>query len=477
MQFNHEINRLLFGVMLLFGIVALAAAYWAVVGPDTILEREDNPRRVQAEAAILRGGIYDRSEQPLVTSAADASGAALRQYHSPAAYSALGYYNLRYGTAGVENAYDAILRGDTLERSAAETIRAGLLHQPQVGTDIRLTFDLELQQQLADALTGQIGAAVLLSVPDGAVLALASLPTYNPNTLTADWDQLRDAPGNPFFNRAVQGLYQPGGALQTVLMAGALAHGGIALDTAIVDAATPLHMSDTTLRCAAELPPVSLSLREAYAFACPAAFARLALQLGSAEVRDAFETFSLYQPPTLPGYDAPAPAQPTPLDFRDLELRRSAVGQGRLTISPLEMASIAAGILNDGNAPQPFILTATRPPGAAEWLVEQPVRPTSPIATLTTARQLQDLMRYAVRGGAAQPAAHDDADIGGHVALAYSGESAQTWFIGFAALGGRRGAAVAVVLENTADPALAADIGGAALAAAATRLAEPTPGT
>ncbi len=70
MQFAREINRLVLVLLLLFGAVALAAGYWAVAGADTILTREDNPRRVLAEEAIQRGAILDRSGTPLVELAA-----------------------------------------------------------------------------------------------------------------------------------------------------------------------------------------------------------------------------------------------------------------------------------------------------------------------------------------------------------------------------------------------------------------------
>ncbi len=100
------------------------------------------------------------------------------------------------------------------------------------------------------------------------------------------------------------------------------------------------------------------------------------------------------------------------------------------------------------------------------------MRPTIPLATADTARQLQDLMRDAVANGAAQNAGRPNIDIGGHAALAYSGDGSLAWFVGFATFAGKQGAAVAVVLENSDDPGLAADIGGTALAAAQVALAK-----
>src|SRR5205085_5951811 len=115
----------------------------------------------------------------------------------------------------------------------------------------------------------------------------------------------------------------------------------------------------------------------------------------------------------------------------------------------------------DGNAPQPYTLLETRQPSAETWIEDTALHPSMPLTTATTARQLQDMMRLAVADGAAQNAGRPGIDIGGHATLAYSGTSTQAWFVGFATLGGRQGIAIAVVIEDSTDPGLAADIGGA----------------
>jgi peptidoglycan glycosyltransferase len=147
-------------------------------------------------------------------------------------------------------------------------------------------------------------------------------------------------------------------------------------------------------------------------------------------------------------------------------LLADALGQGHLTVTPMGMAVIAGAIVNDGNAPQPTALLAVRHPQTTTWIPNADSRPSLPLTTANTARQLQDMMRLAVAQGAAQNAGRPNIDIGGHAALAYSGNQSQAWFVGFATLGGRQGVAVAVVLENSSDPGLAADIGGTALAIA-----------
>lgn len=467
MSLVREVNRLFAAVLIVFGVVALSAAYWAITGPTSILQREDNPRLVASEAAIRRGSIRDRDGVVLAESVVENSTVS-RNYPYPETSSVVGYSSLRYGVGGAEAAFNAVLRGDDLAVDLSDQLVQDLLHRPQVGSDIRLTLDLAIQQAMLEAMGDQAGAAVVLSVPDGKLLGLVSTPTFDPNTLDEHWEQLAASPDKPFFNRALQGSYQPGSILQTPLMAAALV-ANQPLTASTFDATAPVRLEDVELTCALRLPLMELSLRDAYAFACPLPFVRLAEQLGDVPIHEAMSTFRFNDPPVLEGFLPPAPVENiVPVQAvqpGDDLLVKDILGQGNLTVSPFQMAVMAAAIINDGNAPRPYVLQATRLPDA-EWQEIQTARPTLPFATERTARQLQDLMRNTVANGAALNAARPGIDIGGHAALAHSGDDTQAWFVGFATLPARQAIAVAVVLENSADPGLAADIGGTILAAA-----------
>lgn len=473
MAATRELQRLLIGLLCAFLIVLLSATYWAVFGPGTITQRNDNPRLVEAEAAIIRGGILDRNERPLASTQTNARNQ--RLYHQESTYSLIGYASLRYGVGGVEAAFDQLLRGDHHPKDTLEALTNQIMHIPQQGADVRLTIDTETQNAIYDHIQTSAaegnplaGAIVVLDVPRGEVLAMLSLPGYNPNTLDANWEELVEDPGKPFFNRALQGQYQPGATLQTTLMAAALLSNQD-IDKPIEEANRPLLLENITLECATlRQPLLTLSLREAYTFACPQPFAELAQILGSQAIEANLNTFHYNNPLILENFPLSAAiAEPVnPVQITPDNLVRNALGQAGLTVSPLEMALLSAAIINDGNAPQPRILLATREPDQERWTVSTARNATTPYINQNTARQLQDLMRDAVANGAAQNAARQGVDIGGHVALAYSGEETQAWFIGFATIGGNRAISVAVVLENTDDTGLAADIGGIALESA-----------
>jgi penicillin-binding protein A len=467
MQFTREMRWLLIGLLAAFLGIALATAYWAVYGPDTLLLREDNPRLFQAQASIIRGDIVDRNGELLVTSVRNPGGRVSRDFIYPAMNSILGYYSLRYGVGGAEAAFDNILRGGDLPVEFETYFSENILHHAHEGSDIQLTLDLTIQQKVFESLKGQKGAAVVLSVPDGGVLALISLPTFNPDTLDADWNTLIAAPEQPFFNRALQGRYQPGSVLQTPLITAALI-AGINIDVLAEGASQPIQIDGLTLRCVLPPPADRLALSEAYAFACPAPFMGVYNELGAAQIQETFSLFRLGQPSTLPGFVDILPSPTLENDPVPLTLENT-LGQGDLTLSPLDVAVMTAAIVNEGNAPQPNILMATRLPGAVQWQPVNTLYPTAPVTTAETSRRLQQLMRSATISGAATRAARAGMNIGGHAAVAYSGEQVYVWFTGFVVTGARQGVVVALVLENPDYAAEAAAIGGQILEAAFNR--------
>ena len=491
MPFTREIQRLIYGFTAVFFIILLASAYWAVEGEQTLLEREDNPRLFEEEASIVRGRIVDRFEEPLVISSSTNGGRAARTYLEQSMNSVLGYYSLRYGQGGIESAYHEMLRGTEALDDFSEFFAQNWLHQPQYGADIRLTLDLAIQQQVVETIGDYTGAAVVLSVPDGEVLALVSLPTYDPNTLDQQWDTLVNDPSNPFFNRAVQGRYQPGSALQPILMTAALIH-GVPVDELQPGASQPVELDDVTLRCAQRPPADRLVLSESLAFGCPAPFVNLYHEMGPAPFDEVYDLYGLDQRYTLPGFDQLLPLQgasteevtPPPIDddpsitegttvpsspTETVMTLENILGQGSITLSPLDLAVSTASIVNEGNAPMPFILSGIRQPGETTFTPVNNLAPTRPVTTAHTSRRLQEMMRSATTLGAATRAARTGMNVGGHVGIAYSGDNTYSWFNGYVITGVRQGIVVSLVLENVDNPSEVAAMGGQILETAFNR--------
>jgi len=482
---TRELNRVALAALLGFALAALTLGYWAIVRADDLLEREDNARSVIAEQRIARGAILGREGVRLAYSEeVDDTGRMRRVYPYPAAAPALGYYSLTYGEAGIEDAADGVLRGAG-GRGAWRTWWDDTLHRAPVGGDVRATVDLGVQRAAAGALGGAQGAAVVVEVPSGALLALVSQPSYDPNTLDRDWDRLAADAHAPLLNRATAGAYQPGGAWQTALLAALLAEypdlvaqaDGV-LYADLPDAAAPVALDELKLFCLPGTPDEPLTLAAAYAWGCPAPFARAldGATLTPARLWERLGVMGLVEPPALPGYPAGTGRPPKPLTdaTTPAALEAALVGQGALTLTPLQLAQFIAAIANGGSAVPLHAIDAVRPPGSDAWQPEPLPARRAALMRADVAAVLAQVMQQAAAANPVIAGAWPDAEaLHGHVGLAYAGpeHTPYAWFAGYvtvsqASAEGPLAVAVVVVVEDEADPMAAVRVARAAFEAA-----------
>ncbi len=468
MAFSRGIRHLLLGSLACLLLIGLSATYWAITGPDSLLLRADNPRVIEALAAIQRGSVFDRN-QKLLAETVSQDGALTRRYLRPSTYSAIGYYSLRYGVSGVESAFDALLSGSSEIRTLQEFVNRRLLNRPQIGSDIKLTIDAALQDALVEALGDARAAAVVLDAQSGGVLALISLPTYDPNTLEDDWEYLIEADGQPFFNRALQGQYQLGGAIYTVLLAHAAAS-DFDLSQRFSQSSAPIEFQDgMTLACVIKPKQTELSLADAYAYGCPAPFKDFYLRDPILNLDSVLATFAFANPITLNGLPGPertellATPSEAQVDAETLALR-SALGQGDLTTTPLHMAAIMAAIATDGNVSSPYIQAATRSPRTDQWKSNSPESTVISMLSADVARKLRLVLRetwFTLQHGAVS----GRGDVGAQIAQSQSGESAQIWLNGFFQATDKTPVSFVILLEDSEDPQAMLAIGQAMIRA------------
>lgn len=464
MQFAKEINHLFIGLLFGFLIIAGVAGYWAITGEQSILDREDNARLIEAEERLLRGGIYDRQDVALVESIPDNGDIVTRQYHYPAMHSALGYYSLQYGVGGAESAFDEVLRGDNLDDTLDRYFQQEVLHHPQEGSDIQLTLDSTLQQTIVDAIGDTTGAVVVMAVPSGEVLGMVSQPTFDPNNLDETWDSLVEDETRPFFNRALQGNYQSGGVLYLASIATALSN-GYDINQPIDNATQDVVLDALTLTCTTSPEADTLTLAEAFVAGCPYPLTLMVDDIGLGQVEASFDRFSftpethLQDFVTLPEDNGEVEITPE-VDAQNEFTLADVLGQGEITITPLHMVMITSAIINEGNAPIPIIQLAQRPRNGDLWEEIPHIPQSLPLMTSENATIIRDLTAQDSENGIS----------GGYSAIAFSGDQTLTWYIGFATSSDNTGFAVAVLLEDTNDIAYAQTIGERALSEAINRV-------
>jgi len=437
---SPQLHRLGLFFLLAFAGMALAAGYWAVVEQESLLARADNPRRLLLERRFPRGAIFDRTGAVLAESVG-APGNYARHYPYPTLAPVLGYVSAFYGLAGVEAQADGVLHGDA-GYEAWQLKWADILGLRPSGRAVRLTLDLQLQTAADRALGARTGAVVLIDAASGDILALASHPSFNPNTLDENWSTLVADPAAPLLNRATFALYQPGGALQPFILAAALQTQISTLDEVFQVGGQPFLFGELELDCNTRPYHISISLPEALQLGCVQPFAELAERLGARRLEQLFGDLRLLRAPNI---GLPTTASQPP-NF-EKEAGALGAGQGSLTLTPLHLALATAALGRSGQLPPPRLLEATQTISGA-W---QPVTPSdNPVAAFTpsVAAQVRALLPN------------------GHAAYAVAGREGRTlaWFTGFAPQENAR-FAVAVVLED-GDLAAAQEIGQALLAEA-----------
>ena len=452
MQLSRGIHHILFGTLAFLLVIGLSATYWAIAGRDSLLQRADNPRRIEALAAIQRGSIYDRKGQLLAETVAQAA-TLQRHYLKPSAYSAVGYYSLRYGVSGAEAAYDDLLSGSREIKTLLAFIERYLLRLPQIGSDIRLSIDADLQDALANALSDAPGAAVVLNARTGEIITLVSQPSVDPNRLDDDWEDLVKDDGQPFFNRALQGNYQLGGTMYTVLLAEAIAS-QFDLSQRFTQADASVEFEDgVTIGCGIAPKMTELTLIDAYAYSCPGPFQAYFLAEPQFDLDTALQRFAFDNPTALSGFpqpepiDLPSARSADQLDDETLALR-AALGQGDLTTTPLHMAAIMAAVATDGSIKTPYLHSAMRPPGTQQWQDTSATPVSIPVISAEEAYELRAVMR---RTWSELQNDTDGDDAGMQVAKSQSGEEVQLWLNGFIARAGGAAFSFAIVLEDSDD--------------------------
>jgi peptidoglycan glycosyltransferase len=399
-----------------------------------------NPRH--ARVAVGRGSIVARDGTPL---AFTRNGTRIYPFGAGLAH-AVGYASTRYGTSGLEDAFDRILSAprETADPfSQAIEIATGT-HRPARGGDVITTLDVDIQRALAAGLAPYARAAgVVLDPRSGAVLALASVPGFNPNTLDADFPALLHNTQSPLLDRATSGLYPPGSTFKIVTAADAL-DAGVVTPNSTFDDSGGFAVGSFVVRNDEEERTGRQTLVGAFALSSNVDFAQIALDLG---VDRWFVYAARWGLGDSPEFDLPAARDRLPgkASVSPSVLAQLGFGQASLLVTPLRMALVAATIANAGAMPRPFLVKRLAQQDTS--LATRPETLVTPIS-VPAADAVREMMIAVVAHGTGTAGALPNVTVAGKTGTATNphGKS-HAWFVAFAPAQAPR-VAVAVIVEN-----------------------------
>jgi penicillin-binding protein 2 len=269
----------------------------------------------------------------------------------------------KVGKEGLERQYNDLLMGIDGQRQV-EVDSMGREHTQMKskdftpGTNLQLTLDLDLQAVAELAMEGRRGAVVALDPRNGEVLAMVSRPAFDPNLFTrriskSDWKELTDNPDNPLMNRAIQAQFAPGSTFKPIVtIAG--------LETGMMDPATTVNCPGYATfyghRFNCDEVHGTVDLHRAIVHSCDVYFFTMGNRMGIDRIAEYAELAGLGK---KTGIDLPNEKDGLmPSPHWKLRVQREkwyagetisvAIGQGAVTVTPIQLASVLGGLVSGG---------------------------------------------------------------------------------------------------------------------------------
>ena len=467
---NRPIRRVAVVILIMFGLMLGNQTYTIMFRQDDLNSHSANRRIRDEEFAQDRGPILVGQTQIAMTVPSEDQFRFQRIYPEGRLYAPItGFYSYDQGSAGLESSFNQELAG-TDDSQFINRFLDSLTGEVPTGASVETTINARAQQAAFDGLGDMKGAVVALDPRTGAILALVSTPSYDPNQIANHnlreareaYVELIDDPDRPMANRAAREIYPPGSVFKLVTAAAALEN-GMTTET-LIDSPEQLRLPQTSidlgnqLSCGGE----QITIEQALKVSCNTAFANIALTLGDDVMREEAEKFGFGSRP-LTALNGVASRYPDDPDLPQTAL--TGIGQYDVATTPLQMAMVTAAIANEGQLFEPHVVARVR---AANLNVISTTRPRlqSQAMQAPNAQALAQMMATVVQEGTGTNARISGHTVGGKTGTAQSAPDRPpyAWFTSYALdTDGEPAVAVAVFVEDADVPR--SEVGGNAVAA------------
>jgi len=291
------------------------------------------------------------------------------------------------GKAGLEHQYDFQLKGvkgwKKVEVTGFGRIKRNLENKPFIsGYRLSLSLDHVLQKTAEQALGDFAGAVVVADTENGSILAMVSHPVFDPNVFSSritqeEWLQLISDPGHPLQNRAIQSSYPPGSTFKVVTALAGLGEGVITPHSSFFCGGSQ-RIFNHVFRCWRGGGHGRVSLKEAIVDSCNIYFYNVGKLLGREKIVTYAEKMGFGRVSGIDLHNEVAGIVPNDYYIQKVrggtwyrgETISIAIGQGALTVTPLQLAIFAAALQNGGTLLQPRFLESYVTPDGQE--IEMP---------------------------------------------------------------------------------------------------------
>lgn len=439
---NAPLRRVAISVLVLFTLLIVNVNVIQVVRSDDLRSDTRNTRVIAESYDRERGSIIVEGTEVALSVPTDGRLEYLRTYPQGPLYAPVtGYHSLVYGNRYLEDVMNEVLSGDD-DRLFVRRIADLFTGRDPAGGDVVLTLDPDVQAAAMAGLDGVTGGVVALDPDTGAILGMASTPTYDPGLVSGhdpsaireNMEQLTGADPDPRVNRTIEDNFPPGSLFKVIVAAAALENGLTPDSVVPAPRELPLPNSSRSLPNfggSACSPSGEQSLTDALTISCNTAFAQLGIDLGENAIRDMAEAFGLDDG----GMEIPLQVAPSTVGdiVDDAALAVTSIGQRDVRMTVLQAATVAATVANDGVRMKPYLVDELRAPDLTVIESADPEVLNEPISA-EVAEGLTEMMVSVVARGSGRAARLPGIEVAGKTGTAQVREGVpdHNWFMGFA---------------------------------------------
>lgn len=454
---GKRITNTMIAFSVLFALLVANLTMIMVVQADEYKNMPINNHTLVKESKTERGTISTYDNVVLAQSVEQSDGTYKRVYPAGTlAAHVVGYASEKFGTAGIESSYNDTLKGQRNYASWTDVLNASTGNSA-AGNDVKLTINSTIQKAAQDALEGFSGACVVIDPKTGAVLALASSPTYNAADIeTLLQNSSNSSDSSALYNRATQALYPPGSTFKIVTLTGALEN-NVATESSVFKAPGSMKIGNGDITNFNGRNYGEITLARATEVSANTVYAQLGVEMGADMLVKTAEDFGFDQDIK---FDLPLAKSlmPKPEEMTEWETAWAAagepVGEHESPAGPqstvLEMAMVGCAIANNGVIQKPYLVDSIY---NAEGKCSFTASP-STLMTATnsaTANRVKSVLEGVVASGTGGAAAVSGVKIAGKTGTAETGKPIDdSWFVGIGPSENSR-IVVAIVLEEGSD--------------------------
>ena len=463
---NRPIRYLAIACMVMFVALLANINYVQFVEADSLNAKNGNKRVINEEFSRDRGAILVGDDPVAESVDSDDEFKYQRRYTDGKLYAPVtGYFSYVFGRGGLENSQNRVLSGSDNRLFVNRVVDLLSNKQPKGGS-VETTLDPLAQKVAASGLEAlgedTKGAVVALDPSTGAILAMVTQPSYNPNVLARhdfsavdeDWQRLTTDKDQPMLNRGTQQILPPGSTFKLVTAAAALENLDLDPKDRVKAGSSLSFPGGITYKLTnldnGNCGGARITFERALNISCNVSFGWLAGKVGQDDLAAQASKFG-FGSDALSGL-ASNPSRYTAEEGADLEapqLAQSGIGQFEVAATPLQMAMVAGGIGNGGDVMRPYIVKTLRAPNLRVLDETEPERLSQAMSSANAA-QLTSMMVSTVKSGTATSARISGVDVGGKTGTAQStaDRPPYAWFVSMAPADDPK-VAVAVVVESS----------------------------